>query len=546
MIDFAPGSQPDPTPPADGPPGTCSLAEGRARQRRIQELDDAIATLSAHLQAATYRLLVLIRLFDGEGGWADQGFKSCARWLSWRTGIGAGAAREKVRVARALGELPVLSEAMRGGELSYSLARAITRVATPENEAELVATARHVSAAQMERLVRAWRRSDRTEAEELAVEAERHAARELSLVAEPDGSWRLRGRLDPEVGATLGRALEAAEEALFRRERAEADDDEAGAPRTPAAARRADALGLVAEAALGEGLAAAEEAPVTGRGDRYQVVVHVPAATLAGAAEKPRDVSAETSGAPASTGARSPGVSAETPRIEDGPGLVAETARRLACDAGRVVMVRGRRGEVLDVGRRTRSVPPALRRALAVRDGGCVFPGCGSRFCDAHHITPWAVGGETTLENLALLCRAHHRLVHEGEWSVERGAGSGGGPEFHFTRPGGGLLPRVPPRPPAPRRTVEALVRRQRALGVDADTATPAWDGLEMDLDLVLQALRPEPLPDRQGAPFPAEAGPGGVSAETAPGDGGDGGPEAEDDAEDGKWLPAGRQRRDG
>jgi hypothetical protein len=176
----------------------------------LEDLGDEIARLSAHLHAATYRLLVLIRAFDERGGWGG-GFRTCGHWLSWRTGMTPGAAREKVRVARALGSLPRISEGMARGELSYSKVRAMTRVATPENEEELVETARHTTAAQMERLVRGWRWLDRQE--EAEAERERHGRRYLHLYPDGDGSYLLRGRLDPEVGALLRKALEWAGEA---------------------------------------------------------------------------------------------------------------------------------------------------------------------------------------------------------------------------------------------------------------------------------------------------------------------------------------------
>ena len=177
----------------------------------LDRLGDEIAELAAHLCAATYRLLVLIRQFDEKGGWGN-GFRSCAHWLNWRIGVGLGAAREKVRVARALESLPLLSGAMARGELSYSKVRALTRVATPENEERLLEFANHGTASHVERLVRAWRRVDRTE--ELEREGARHESRSLTLWLDDDGSWELRGRLDPEVGAVLKRALEAADGAL--------------------------------------------------------------------------------------------------------------------------------------------------------------------------------------------------------------------------------------------------------------------------------------------------------------------------------------------
>ena len=170
-----------------------------------ESLGDEIARLAAHLHAATYQLLVLIREFDEREGWTC-GFLSCAQWLSWRTGIGPGPAREKVRVARALASLPLISGAMAQGQLSFSKVRALSRVATPENETELLEVARHATAAHIERLVRAWRQVDRLE--EAEEEQLRHQSRFLRLYPDQDGSYVLRGRLDPEVGALLEKAQE--------------------------------------------------------------------------------------------------------------------------------------------------------------------------------------------------------------------------------------------------------------------------------------------------------------------------------------------------
>ena len=311
--------------PADSPAAPCTpaalctpttLPPAGTEPAELEEMGDEIARLSAHLHAATYRLLVLIRAFDERGGWGG-GFRSCGHWLSWRTGIAPGAAREKVRVARALGSLPRISEGMARGELSYSKVRALTRVATPKNEGELVETARHTTAAQIERLVRAWRRVDRQE--EAEAEGERHERRYLHLYPEEDGSYLLRGRLDPEVGALLRQALAWAGEALYRAETtAETAEMRAGAqagpegegstpcqgeadspePAATAAQRRADALGLVVERAMAVVDAGKEEAeegeevepggtPRLGSADRFQVVVHVDAEVLADPGARP-------------------------------------------------------------------------------------------------------------------------------------------------------------------------------------------------------------------------------------------------------------------
>src|SRR6202162_3913009 len=166
----------------------------------LDRLGDEIAELSAHLDAATARLLALIREFDARGGW-NTGFRSCAAWLSWRVGLDLGAARERVRVARALETLPLLAQALAQGELSYAKVRALTRVATPETEARLLGVARAGTAAHVERIVRGWRSVDRrAEARETTL---RHAGRALHVYQDEDGMVVLRGRLEPEVGALL-------------------------------------------------------------------------------------------------------------------------------------------------------------------------------------------------------------------------------------------------------------------------------------------------------------------------------------------------------
>jgi hypothetical protein len=197
------------------PAAASSAADRPQPATDIERLGDRIAEIAAHLHAATYQLLTLLREFDEREGWSGGGFLSCAHWLSWRTGIGAGAAREKVRVARALAALPNVGDAMRRGRLSFAKVRAITRVATPENEAQLLEVACTATAAQLEKIVRAWRRVDRLE--ELEQEQDRHAQRHLNIFIDDDGSYVVRGRLDPEVGAVLMRAMEAAERGMMGR-----------------------------------------------------------------------------------------------------------------------------------------------------------------------------------------------------------------------------------------------------------------------------------------------------------------------------------------
>jgi hypothetical protein len=243
----------------------------------LDRLGDEIAELSAHLEAATARLLDLIREFDARVGWQHTGARSCAHWLSYRVGLELGAARERVRVARALGTLPLLAQALSRGELSYAKVRALTRVATPETEARLLAVGRAGTAVHVERIVQGWRRVDqKAEARE---SVRRHAGRTLQVYQDEDGMVVVRGRLEPEVGALLMRALEAGRETLYQRMRGEEDP-----ARPTLGQQQADALALVAETALHHGLDPG--AP----GERYQVVVHVDAPVLADPAQPGQSV----------------------------------------------------------------------------------------------------------------------------------------------------------------------------------------------------------------------------------------------------------------
>lgn len=346
--------------------------------------------------AMQHRAMTLLAEFHHRRGWVDTGFGSTAEWLAWRIGIHGGAARERVRTALALQDLPEISRAMENGELSFTKVRALTRVATRDNESELLDLARAGSAAYLERAVRSWRGADGKS--EVEAEEKRHAGRRLRCFVDVDGMVVVQGRLDPEAGALLMRALEGAADALFK---ADAEEE----PER----RKADALGLVAERALGAGFRG-EEIPISGsRADRTQVVLHVDASTLVGAE---LGTSAARRNIPGEKEVRR--IEAGKSELDDGTRVSAETSRRMSCDAGVVCMAHDGAGRTVSVSRRTRTVPTAMRRALEARDRGCRFPGCGLRFTDAHHVHHWAQGGETSLTNLVLLCRRHHRAVHEG------------------------------------------------------------------------------------------------------------------------------------
>jgi Domain of unknown function (DUF222)/HNH endonuclease len=427
------------------PRGVESLAE-------LERLGDEIAELSAHLDAATARLLELIREFDARGGWSN-GFASCAAWLTYRIGLSPGAAREHVRVARALGALPRLAQALACGQLSYSKVRALTRVATTETEERLLAVGRAGTAEHIERIVHGWRRVDRkVEARETS---RQHTSRSLQVYPDEDGTVRVKGRLSPEAGALLVKALAAAREALYQRRREQTPEAD---PATMEQ-QQADALTLLAEAALHH------ELDPGAPGERYQVVVHVDAEVLADA-----DASGQS-------------------YLEDGGRVPAGTSQRLACDASRVVMRHDPDGRTVEVGARTRTIPPALRRALHHRDRGCRFPGCGVRFGQGHHIHHWAQGGPTTLSNLAMLCRRHHRAVHEGGFQVERQADG----ELCFRRPDGRVLLDVPPPPEVPANPVQILRARHAAEGLrlHAHTSTPSWLGERLDVGYAIDVLHP-------------------------------------------------------
>ncbi|MSR37142.1 MAG: HNH endonuclease [Gemmatimonadetes bacterium] len=423
----------------------------------IEELGEQIAVLAAHIHAATQRMLALIAEFDQLRGWERSGHRDCAEWLSARTGIDHGACQEKVRAARALTRLPITRAAMGRGELSFSKVRALTRIAEPGNERELVDLARGVTAAQLERMVRAWKKGRRQD--EAARERARFESRTLSVYPDDDGMYVVKARLTPEVGAALRRAIEAAGDALYREKPNPLASDEER--RREAAQRRADGIGLVAERALaagfGTGVADAATsggagAPVSGsRAERYQVVLHVDADTLSADGE--------------------PGHS----ELDDGTRLSAESARRLACDASLVKVAQKPDGTVLDVGRKTRTISPALRRALEARDGGCRFSGCGRRFTDAHHVKHWADGGETSLRNTLLLCRHHHRLVHECGWTM--GWDGEGRPVFFDTRghmhyDGRWQLPELHDD------AADGLLKENLHLGIEPDgwTASARWE----------------------------------------------------------------------
>ena len=465
-----------------------------SNQQLCEALCNEITTLAGHLNAANYRFLKLLDEFDRHEGWAGDGIRSLAHWLNFKCGLGHLVAREKVRVARALRELPLIDAAFERGEISYSKVRAMTRVATPENEVELLNIARYGTAAHMERLVRAYRRCRKQVAAapcELAIRREER----FYCYAEDDETMVFGGRVSVEQGRLLIEALDAmvaeldddavdAETAgnvsaetfdpgANENVSAETSGGEPDAKRpTPIRTRRATALVHIAEHYLATGGSGAR--PLTSS-EAYQVFIHVNA----------NDASPDN---------RING--AHTAYTDDRRCLAPHVVRQLACDAARRTVLENDRGEVLNIGRRSRTVPRRIAHALRIRDGGCRFPGCGQRrWTDAHHIRHWADGGETSLDNLVTLCRYHHRSLHREEYRIERRARGNGGELVFIDARGRPMPPAIHPQfasGPSAADRVERLRAEhgERGVEIDETTAVTAWQGESMDYSTAVEWLQ--------------------------------------------------------
>jgi len=534
--------------------------------------EEELATLSAHLDAATYRQLVLIRLLDECGRWVAAGATSCAAWLSYRIGLDIGAARERIRVAHALRELPSISEAMRLGTISFSKVRAITRVATPAIEERLLEYASYTTAAQLERLCRGVRQAQLLAEEngEPIDEAEllrrAHAARDVSCRSRGDGTVVLFATLLPDEAERVLRAIEAMRDAMREESPARPPSyadafvrlidvgyEDATVVVTPVSAQRAvsdhdeadEKVGsdVSAEAALGASeydwsdiyaargrLEVSAEGALESEHERSDVSAargsDVSAEGAFGGSERERvsvaddvrtDVSAEGTLDEAqydvsAEGALDHAVTESAPRhrkvcggdrhrvvvhlaphllgdglvanLDDGTWIAPETWRRVACDCALDLVKVDQDGTVLDVGRRTRTIPPALARALDVRDAGrCRFPGCTHRrFLDRHHVKHWSNDGETKLDNLLTLCTAHHQLVHEGGWSVELD-----GDEARFFRPDG--TQQTWPRPLRVDDAVAELEGAHATLAIGPTTGLTLWNGKRPEYGLCVEAV---------------------------------------------------------
>lgn len=556
-----------------------------------ESLFNELTRLAGHINAAEYCFLKLLaELVEREAWDSGTGMKSPAHWLNYQCGIAMGAAREKVRVAKALPSVPRIDAAFSRGELSYSKVRAMTRVATPDNESLLLDIAHHGTASQMELLVRKYTQAKRLRSPDHA--RAQHADRSVSWFMDDDGMLVINARLPPEQGTGFIKAMEAMMEQLFRRQQSvhetaasgeAVDDPVAGDPHgqdqqpvgqssdsratddqalesqisddqtpdiqaadgkatdnqathsqvpdrqvaesgvsaeTTFPQKRADAFSMLSEQAL-YSLEREGVMPVSG-GDRFQVMVHVEREDALLSGERVADAFEDsanageggavfgedttgsvedaarsgaggaaswedTAGSEVGTAGSGEGVAGHQASLCCGSVQVAlspQTARRLACDASQVTVLKGEDGTPLNIGRRTRTVPPAIRRALVLRDGGCRFPGCSEQhFVDAHHIHHWCDGGETSLKNLVLLCRHHHRLIHEEGYDL--GYSESGTLVFRDAS-GKALLPALYPQFPDSGGTQADLAsledhHHELGLRIDEKTARSRWTGEALD-----------------------------------------------------------------
>ena len=462
-----------------------SLSPLQAYTDDDEMLAQQITFLAGQLNVGNHELLKMIAEFDRRGAWGGGGtVRSCAHWLNWKCGIAMGAAREKVRVANCLDKLPLIDASFATGEISYSKVRAMTRVATPENEDFLLRISQHGTASHVEKVVSKYKSVNTTD--DQAQEREQDNERKLVYYQEKDGMWIIHAKLPPEDGALVVKAIEAVakqEQLRIQEQRVNADKDVSAETFSEAVEEeqpnryaellqhtRADALSKIAE----HFIATTDQDPklqgLKGS-ERCQLVLHVDINTLRdrGQTKNPAH---------------------EHCHLDEERWISASTARRLSCDASVLTVLEDEQGKVLNIGRKARTVPANISKALKLRDQGCRFPGCcESTHVDAHHIKHWANGGETSLENLATLCRYHHRALHKGSFSIEVEK-TETEQQLVFATPSGkrietSFFPQFPDvSAETSRRTLAAI-----APAVDCSTAVTQWQGESCDYGMAVEAL---------------------------------------------------------
>lgn len=466
-------------------------------------VESELVTMAGHLAAGTCRFLQLMAEFDTRAGWAGPGLRSCAHWLNWRIGMSPRTARDHLRVAHALADLPAVTAAFAAGRVSYSKVRALTRIATPATEEGLLGIALHGTTSQLESLVAAARAG--------ADPRPARARRGLRWSRATDGSLLVSLRIPAEQGEQLLAAIEACLAATptdgdtnvephEERGSAEPTHDTRAPDDNTDSAGRADSAG---------GTDSAE--PVQ-RAERYRAwrtaqdehreraLDHTPGATVEPLAARRLDALLDL--VAAATVAHPPSLvvhvrlddtepapaTAHRPRawIDGGPAIPLPTAARLTCTAAVRALLVGHQGNPLHLGRTRRTATPQQLMALRVRDGQtCAFPGCTTtRYLATHHLRWWQWGGTTDLDNLALLCGFHHTLIHDQRYRAER---TTGGLAFH--RPDGTPIPNTGPPPTG---SADDLTATHTVHHIHNWTITPRWGGEHLDRDAALAWLLPE------------------------------------------------------
>ena len=589
---------PDPTPYPEN-----SLELSLQRRARSAELEPQIIKLAGEINAADYRFLKLLAEFDDNHGWWGDGIKSFAHWLNYMIGLNEVVAREKVRVARALTDLPLIDEAFRLGKLSYSKVRAITRIGTPNNQDFLLQIAEYGTASHIEHLARKYRLCQRLDAE---VDPDELWKKDRAFYyrIDEDGMYLFEGRLPAEEGAVIIKAIDMMRKAIRRErgddpeqvqarimaQRAQQQDDQdesssrsdvqseprsqkdqshgksqsqphvqqglsqqqndQGEPhdqqnqtlsqpqdqqndqgeqhdqqnqaqsqphdqqdqqnqqdqpqseshdqqnQSQSASQnqphcqhstgnenasqnvsaetfiqdinppdilddQASALTQLAEHYLET---ANTSSPHTSLSEKYQVLLHI----NANEAHMDHQIN-----------------QGDICHVENNKFLSREVARQLACDTHMRVVLEDDDGKVLNIGRKSRTIPRAIAHALNIRDGGCRYPGCTQHFwTDAHHVRHWAAGGETKLENLITLCRFHHTQLHKEVYEIQVQD-----QDFVFINQDKEEIPRsIHPQFPVAEADdrVQSMLNDQAHIGIDASTAETKWRGDEMDIQMAL------------------------------------------------------------
>ncbi len=532
--------------------GSCDNSCGLKPSEDNAELGDQITLLAAQINAATYQFLKFIAEFDRRSGWSGAGIRSCSHWLNWKCGIAHSAARERVRVARCLDQLPLINEAFEKGQISYSKVRALTRVATNANEDYYLMISDYGTASHMEQLVRKYQQVERNQQPKQT--DDQYQQRKLTCYQDDDGMWIIHAKLPQVEGGLMVKAIEEivrqqnkplpdvvgyAEPEIAEPEpsvSAETPSAEPGAPdpkvaksktvapepsvsaETPStestdpeketleqavcaetfstelgtnesgivetatfAQRRADALSAVFEHYIASDANENDEGLKSLAGhERCQVVLHLDVETLKQdhhCCEHGHD------------DADNPTYQHQMPPHLDKQWISLENAKRFSCDASLLTVLEDKDGNVLNLGRKTRTIPPMLSRALNIRDETCRFPGCcESRYVEFHHITHWANGGETNKDNLVKLCCFHHDELHLGHYSIEIKT-SGEKRTLVFKTSTGQVME---PNPKFSHCTVESTVKgyfEQQWPDINSHTGDSRWQGETMDYGMAIDAL---------------------------------------------------------